>query len=413
MREIPWGELFGSVDRRREPAPAAPHSHGAGGLTRLNYGIKHAMRSRPPALFALSLSVLLAPACVDTSVPEITLDFGDGRTAGPPCSPTELEFFPPEELRMHIIDVGQGDAIWIQTPYYENELLESRNILIDAGPSGNVPGTSPGGGIVVAYMLTHGLVVGDVLHALVLTHAHEDHYGGAATIASTFEIERYVDPGFSADSQGFLSVRSAAESDVRRLGGDIGVPAVGSLVPRLYAATDLFGEYVEAQLLWAAVTPPSGNVSSPSGTDINNTSVAFALRWGLNQVLLLGDLEKEVEAALVAAHDAGEIQLASRVLKVAHHGSSSSSTLGFLARVFPPPESDQNWAVISSGRRSFNGVTLPTDETIRNLKEVLLEGHILSTENDDTLKSSGTEHDDDHILVRLRADGRVDACYGF
>lgn len=367
------------------------------------------MRSTP---FILAAATLPLWACVDTSLPDISRELGEGRTDGPYCTPDELAEFPPEELRLHIIDVGQGDAIWIQTPYYDSWLLESRNILIDAGASGTVPGTSPGGEVVVDYLLQHGLTVGDPIHALVITHAHEDHYGGGPTIASTFEIERYVDPGFAADSQGFLAARAAAESDVRRLQGQVAVPAVGELVPRLFAATDIFGEYVEAQLLWAAATPPSGNVSSPSGTDINNTSVAFALRWNLSQILLLGDLEKEVEAALIAAHDSGELSLTSRVLKVAHHGSSSSSTRGFLARVFPS-RTDQDWAVISSGRRSFNGVTLPTEETLLNLAEVLQPNHILSTENRDDIKTAGTEHADDHILVRIMADGRVEACYGF
>ena len=361
---------------------------------------------------SLALVPVLVLACVDTSVPDISRELGEGRTDGPFCTPDAIEFFPPEELRIHIIDVGQGDAIWIQTPYYDSQLLESRNILIDAGPSGSVPGSSPGGDVVVEYMLAHGLLVGDPLHALVITHAHEDHYGGGATVASTFSIERYVDPGFSADSQGFLTTRAAAESDVRNVNGKISVPAIDQLVPRLFAATDLFGEYVEGQLLWAAPTPPSGNVTSPSGTDINNTSVAFAIRWGQNQMLLLADLEKEVEAALISAHDAGEISLRSQVLKVAHHGSSSSSTRGFLARVFPT-KSDQDWALISSGRKSFSGTTLPTEESLLNLAEVLPANHILSTENRDDIKTSGTEHDDDHILVRLMADGRVEACYGF
>jgi len=379
------------------------------------------MRRWHPAssLALLALLALLQLACVDTSVPDLNGDFGLSRTPGPFCTPDALDVFPPEELRLHIIDVGQGDAIWVQTPYYESQLLESRNILIDAGPSGNVPGTSPGGDIVVQYMIGHGMLVGDALHAFVLTHAHEDHYGGGSTVAEAFSIERYVDPGFTADSSGFIATRADAEADVRNVNGKISVPAIDQLVPRRFTRTDLFGEYVDATLLWAAAVPPSGNASSPSGTDINNTSVAFSLRWGQNQVLLLGDLEAEVEASLIAAHDAGEISLVSQVLKVAHHGSSSSSSLGFLSRVFPAKQ-DQNWAVISSGVRTFSGTTLPTEQTLGFLKQVLEPNHVLSTENLDLPnpelgvagKPSGTEHGDDPILVRLMADGRVEVCYG-
>lgn len=367
----------------------------------------------PPLAVAVALALVAgAPGCVDTSIPDLSRELGEGRTDGPFCSPEVLSNFPPEELRIHLIDVGQGDAIWIQTPYYDTQSLETRNILIDAGPSGSVPGTSPGGDVIVNYMLSNGMVVGELLDAMVITHAHEDHYGGAARVASTFEIARYVDAGFDAGSTGFLSARGACEADVRRLGGKISSPAVPELVPRLFADTDLFGPYVDAQLLWAAKTPPSGNISNPSGTDINNTSVAFSIRWGFKQVLLLADLEKEVEAALIAAHDGGEISLTSNVLKVAHHGSSSSSTRGFLARVFPSAN-NETWAVISSGRRSFGGVTLPTTETLGALTDTLLPNHILSTENRDDIKTSGTEHGDDHILVRITSDGRVEACYAY
>ncbi len=363
-------------------------------------------------LLGAAFGASVGPGCVDTSVPDLSRELGEGRTDGPFCSPETLAYFPPEELRIHLIDVGQGDAIWVQTPYFTSQFLESRNVLIDAGPSGNVPGTSPGGAVVVDYMLRNGVDVGGRIHAVVLTHAHEDHYGGLPQVLSTFEIERYVDSGYDANSTGFVSTRSAAEAEVRRLNGAVSSPVVPELVPRLYSQTTLFGDYVSTDVLWGTETPPSGNTANPGGTDINNTSVAFAIRFNNRQALLMADLENEVESQLIAASDAGAISLVSSVLKVAHHGSSSSSTRPFLARVFPN-KSDDNWAVISSGRRSFGGTTLPTEQTLGNLTEVLSPNHLLSTENRDDIKGSGTEHGDDHILVRITADGRVLSCYGF
>ena len=129
----------------------------------------------------------------------------------------------------------------------------------------------------------------------------------------------------------------------------------------------------------------------------------------LCRAVCVGD-EDEVERQLISASTNGEIDLRSAVMKVAHHGSSSSTSLDFIARVFPAPSID-DWAVISSGRRSFSGTTLPTVETLDNLKQILLPGHVLSTENRDDLKTSGTEHGDDHIIVSIHADGSVEACY--
>lgn len=371
------------------------------------------------SLLAFSLVAPLAfGACVDVSFPTSIVGPSTGRTPGPTCSPEVLAELAPEELRIHLIDVGQGDAIWIQTPYFSSRELESRNILIDAGSCGGF-GPCVGGETIKTYMSNHGVVEGEPLHALVLTHAHEDHYGGARTVAEWLAVEEYVDPGYDADASGFISTRSFVESEVLGFDGDVHVPATGNLTP-LYGETTLFGGFVDATLIWAATTPPPGGADE--GSDINNTSVAFAIRYGPSQVLLTGDIEDVVEQMLIAANDAGEINLASSVLKVAHHGSAGSSSDAFLKRVFPNP-GETNFAVISSGVKTFGGTTLPTQATLDRLMRSgtetadqfsgLLARHVLSTENDDQDKAFGDEHNDDHILIRVLADGRVEACYGF
>lgn len=362
--------------------------------------------------FVTYLFVLLGfSACVDTSIPTISMDLIEGQTPGPMCAGSVLSEFPPGELRIHIIDVGQGDGIWIQTPYYENEFLESRNIVIDAGSSGEVKDSSPGGKIMVDYMLANGMEAGRPLDGLVVTHAHEDHYGGVPELLENFDVIRYVDPGFDADSNGFRRVQNLARQQVLSFeNGHFASPAIPELVPRLMSESTLFGEYVKTTVLWGQSVPPSGKVNNPSGSDINNTSVAFALLYGNRQVLLTGDLEDDVERQLIRAHDEGEISLSSAILKVAHHGSAGSSSPEFLKRVFPY-SSDQNYAVISSGVKSFSGTTLPRESTLTQLRAVLTDYHLLSTQNADEGKKVGEEHGDDHILIRITEEGNVNVCY--
>ncbi len=330
------------------------------------------------------------------------------RTDGPKCSATAATSFPKDELRIHIIDVGQGDAIWVQTPWKTNR-EESLDVLVDAGASGTMPGSSPGGDIVVQYLLAHGLAEGDVLDALVVTHAHDDHFGGVERVTESFGLARYVDPGFTAGSAAFIAARAAAREDVEAHDGTMHVPAVSGLVPQLFADSDLFGPRVQTTLLWSEDDIHDDH-GEPTGPEVNNTSIALSLVFGGRRVLLMGDAESAVEAALVAAHDAGEIDLEASVLKVAHHGSARTTGSEFLARAFPTKRNDR-WALISSGRRSFQGSFLPADTTLRRLVAALPDGHLLSTENRDQHKSVGDEHRDDTILVRIKASGQVSACY--
>jgi len=361
-----------------------------------------------------SLLVLGAGSCVDTSLPDLASELGANPTAGRFCTPEQIDNFEPQTLRIDIIDVGQGDAIFVRTPYDDNEEIESLHVLIDTGSAGTVDGTSPGGETVVNYLIDKGHVPGRPLDAVIITHGHEDHYGGLPTVIENFDVLRYIDPGFIPGGNSFGGIRNSVTGQVTARDGVIDAPAAQALggVP---IAVDIFGPNVIAHLLWASDTPPSGNTSNPTGTDTNNTSVVVSIQYGGRRLLFMGDAEEAVEEILVEKANAGEIALVADILKVGHHGSSNSTTEAFLDAVFKDGFIDQfSHAIISSGVRSFNGTQLPTQQTMDRLKAKLGDFRVFSTESGDNEddKPSGTEHNDDHIVVTVDEDGTLFVCYG-
>lgn len=346
---------------------------------------------------------LVLSACLDLTLPDLSNQWGTGPTDGPSCLPGVIDTLAPDTLKIHIIDVGQGDAIWIQTPWYSDQLLESRNILIDAGPAQHAD-------ILFDYLTTRGLPIGSKVDAIVISHAHADHYGGLSTLLETFDVLRYIDPGYSGGSPQFLDARNEAFIEVMSRGVNPESPAVPGLVSQLFQSIDLFGPEVEGKLLWGLAEPMFGGIGQGGNAEINNTSIVFSLAYGGNRALLMGDAEEDVEQALVDQAAAGALNLQANILKVGHHGSSTSSIPGFLSRVFPSA-SPADWAVISSGRKSFSGTQLPDTDTVQRLGTLLGAHHVLSTENRDESKSETEAAGDDHIIITLHVNGDTRACY--
>jgi len=357
-------------------------------------------RFSPKTRLLLPLVMVFFGACIDLELPNLSSQWGTGPTDGPYCNPDQIETHPAETLRIHVIDIGQGDAIWIETPWYTDKALESRNIIVDTGPIEQ-------SGILLDYLFTRGLTPGSQIDALIVSHAHADHYGGVIPLVENFDVLRYVDPGYAASSTQFLEARNVALLEVVAFGGSPETPAIPGLASNLFQNVNLFGPEVTSQILWGR-EQPLGGAGSSSNAATNNTSVVLSLQYGGIRVLLMGDAEKEVEAELLA--QPANVNLKANILKVGHHGSDSSSTADFLDRVFPFP-SEADYAIISSGRKSFGGAQLPNEGTVSRLKALLGTYHVLSTENRDELKSSGDEAGDDHIIITIDASSQTEACY--
>ncbi len=231
-------------------------------------------------------------------------------TATPSPSPAA------EVLTVHFIDVGQGDAILIDKG--------DTDILVDGGPSSTN---------VLAYLQGQGIADIDLL---VATHPHADHIGGLPDVLAQYQVSEIWVNGDTADSQIYDQFAAAVAAE----GVTVREPTRGY-------TTQMNG-------LGIAVLNPTSQLSG----DPNEDSVVFRLTCGQVSVMLVGDANNNSEAGMLGAG----LALDSDVLKVGHHGSSTSSSAAFLAAVTPKD------AVISVGAGNTYGH--PTQETLDRLAAV-------------------------------------------
>lgn len=203
-------------------------------------------------------------------------------------------------LELHMIDVGQGDAIAIRTPH-------GRWLLVDAGRTWN--GGDAGRTIVVPYLRRFG---GD-LSLFVLTHPHADHVGGAATILKALHPVAYRDAAFAGGTLAYRQSLTVAR-------------ALGVAWSRVHAGDSLSIDGVSVTFL-APDSAWTANLHDP-----NLASTIALVQYRNVRMLLTGDAERAEEQWLLA-HAANELH--ADILKVGHHGSSTSSSPEFLDAVHP------------------------------------------------------------------------------
>jgi competence protein ComEC len=249
-------------------------------------------------------------------------------------------------LEVVMMDVGQGDALALRSP-------AGRWILVDAGP--RTQSYDAGARRVVPYLRRRG--VGEVA-LLVLTHPDMDHVGGARAVLEGISVERVLDPGRVVGTDVFLRALEGAEKE-----------SVPWFVAR--AGDSIHVDGVAFRVLW----PPAEG--GPSGS--NESSVVLEVRFGQFSLLLTGDAPTEVEEAVLPHILSEEIQ----VLKVGHHGSSTSTSPELLERISP------SVALISVGRRNRYGH--PDGSVLGRLES--LGARLFRTDEDGT------------VILRARRDG--------
>jgi competence protein ComEC len=224
-----------------------------------------------------------------------------------------------QPVELHMIDVGQGDAFALRTG-------GGRWIVVDAGRSWM--GGDAGKTTVAPYLAHRG---GD-LALFVLSHPHSDHVGGAASLFALRHPGRFLDPGYVGTTPPYLA--ALREARVEHIPWQRVRPGDSLVVD------DVVLTALAPDSAWAAQLD-----------DANLASAVLTVRVGSTRILFTGDAEGPEEEWLLAhAQDA----LGADVLKVGHHGSSTSTTRAFLDAVHP------RVALVSVGAHNTYGHPSPS-----------------------------------------------------
>ncbi len=232
-----------------------------------------------------------------------------------PLPTVAVEITDNSTLAVHFIDVGQADASLV--------LCDNHSMLIDGG---NVADSN----LIIACLKKLNI---DALDYIVCSHAHEDHVGGLSAPLSVMPVGAVYAPVTESDSKAYQTFKKK----VANQNTEIIHPVNYEILPLGSANVEILAAPINAD-------------------NLNNTSIILKVTHGNKSFLFTGDAEREEEQTLL---DKGLLK--SDVLKVAHHGSDTSTSYVFLREVMP------EYAVISCGKDNSYGH--PTEEVLSRLRD--------------------------------------------
>lgn len=226
---------------------------------------------------------------------------------------------PDGDMSVHFLDVGQGDCSLIIMPTGETMLIDTS--------------TKDQADVILEYIDYYKIKKIDYL---VLTHPHADHIGSAPKIISSLDIGTVMMPDATTNTRIFEQTLNAI--DAKNL--EITIPKPGDEFKLGEASITILG--------------PVDNTD-----DLNNMSIVLRLDYGKTSFLFTGDAEHYSESLMLSKHKASAFK--ADVLKIGHHGSSTSTSSKFLSAI------DPDYAVISCGKDNSYGH--PHTETIKNFQK--------------------------------------------
>jgi competence protein ComEC len=226
--------------------------------------------------------------------------------------------------KIFFFDVGQGAAVFIETP-------NKNQILIDGGP-----------GSQILNKLGEAMAFFDrKIDIVILTHPDADHLNGLIDVLKNYEVKQVVEPCVNDSGSGYGQWLAL-----------LGEKKISRLCARAGQKIKLDKE-ITIEIIF-----PFESLAGQSIENTNSASIVTKLSFGENDVLLTGDAEKATEYQLVNSG----VDLRSQILQVGHHGSKSSASEEFLKAVAP------EISVIQVGKNNRYGH--PAQEVLDRLKNI-------------------------------------------
>ena len=240
-------------------------------------------------------------------------------------------------LKVHYLDVDQGDSIFIELP--NNETM-----LIDAAESYQSEN-------IINYLKNLNY---QKIDYVIGTHPHTDHIGGLKNIINTFEIGKIFMPKVVSTTKTYESLLMAIKDKNLK----INTAKAGTSI-------------IDTDTLKINILAPNNSIY----TELNNYSVVTKITYGTTKFLFMGDSEKLIENEI-------KENVTADVIKIGHHGSNTSSSIDFIKKV------NAKYGIISVGLN--NKYNLPKEETITNWENSGTKIYLTSTNGTIRASSDGT-----------------------